>query len=87
MSVGRPLCTPPTRNWCRSFATEIDTLEASVENSLKETHSIEALLQRESTEYVPKINNETHQTFNLDSDASVRRYNAIKHQSIAVITY
>ena len=85
ISVGR-LIFSPARNWCRSFATEIDTLEASIENSLKETHSIESLLQQGNTEYLPKIDDETHRTFNLNHDATVQKFDAIKHQSMVVIS-
>lgn len=46
---------------CLASATEID---ASLQNHLKETHSIESLIQRESSKIVPQINDQTHTTTN-----------------------
>ena len=69
------------RLWSRSLATEVDTVEASVENSLKETHSIESLIQDHTTNPVPQINRRTHRTFDYKTDETVRRHLVIKHQS------
>ncbi|MCJ1471706.1 37S ribosomal protein, mitochondrial [Lambiella insularis] len=68
------------KSWSRPFATELDTLETSVENSLKETHSIEALLQNHTATHIPRIDDETHRTFDYKFDAIVRKHLAIKHQ-------
>ncbi|KAL8931661.1 MAG: hypothetical protein Q9211_006808 [Gyalolechia sp. 1 TL-2023] len=49
---------PPPRLVHRCFAsainTDIESIEASLDNSLKETHSIESLLQNESSAIIPR---------------------------------
>lgn len=79
---GRFLRNATPRSWSkfRSFVTEIDALETSVENSLKETHSIESSLQKHTTDPVPRVDNKTHRTFDYNSDATVQKHLAIKHQ-------
>ncbi|MCJ1414535.1 37S ribosomal protein, mitochondrial [Xylographa parallela] len=64
-----------------SLTTEVDTLEASVENSLKETHSIESLIQDHTLSPIPRINDKTHRTFDYKKDETVRKHLVIKHQS------
>ncbi|MCJ1398686.1 37S ribosomal protein, mitochondrial [Xylographa trunciseda] len=77
---GRLLQRGSPRSWSRSLATEVDTLEASVENSLKETHSIESLIQDHTSIPIPRIDDSTHRTFDYKTDATVRKHVAIKHQ-------
>ena len=69
------------RSWSRSLATEVDALEASVENSLKETHSIESLIQNHTSNPIPRIDQRTHRTFDYKTDETVRRHLVVKHQS------
>ncbi|MCJ1394737.1 37S ribosomal protein, mitochondrial [Xylographa bjoerkii] len=64
----------------RSLATEVDTVEASVENSLKETHSIESLIQDHTTNAIPRIDDRTHRRFDYKTEATVRKHLAVKHQ-------
>ncbi|MCJ1285786.1 37S ribosomal protein, mitochondrial [Xylographa opegraphella] len=68
------------RSWSRSLATEVDTIEASVENSLKETHSIESLIQDHTSNPVPRIDHRTHRTFDPKINETVRKHLVIKHQ-------
>ncbi|OJD38142.1 mitochondrial 37s ribosomal protein mrp4 [Diplodia corticola] len=46
----------PARQWRRSFASDVDLLEHSAENSLKETRSIETALNSSMEQPVPTFN-------------------------------
>ena len=76
---GRRLGSAPIKLCIRSYASEVDAIQASLDNSLKETHSIESLLERETTDFVPHIDDKTHATFDLESDSVARRHHVIKH--------
>ena len=80
MTIGRLLRQTSFKSWSRYLATEVDTLEASLENSLKETHSIESLIQNITSSLVPRVNDKIHRTFDYNTDATVRRHLALKHQ-------
>ncbi|KAL8677201.1 MAG: hypothetical protein Q9186_006343 [Xanthomendoza sp. 1 TL-2023] len=79
---GRRIATRPPRLWLRSYANEadIDGIEASLNRSLKETHSIESHLQNESSEPVPQIDNESHTTPNNSNDEVAESYGSLKRQ-------
>lgn len=76
--VGRALATTPIRTWTRSLASEVDAIEASLQNSLKETHSIEALIQNETSEYIAPIDDETHAPVDYDPDSVSYNYHETK---------
>ncbi|KAL8685426.1 MAG: hypothetical protein Q9218_007769, partial [Villophora microphyllina] len=81
---GRRLATRSPYSFPRSFAstTDIDAIEASLNRSLKETHSIESLLQNETAEAISPIDNETHgtpQTYN-QTDQIADSYAAMQRQ-------
>ena len=59
---GRYLQLKPFKPRARCFASAVDNIEASLQNQLKETHSIESLIQKESSEAVPQINDQRHTT-------------------------
>lgn len=82
--VGRRIATKPTRSWTRSLATEVDidtlpsstdSIEASLENSLRETKSIESQIENETVQYVPQIDNRSHAAQNLLEDGTAERFN------------
>ncbi|KAA6408855.1 MAG: ribosomal S2 [Lasallia pustulata] len=75
---GRRFATTPIRTWTRTLASEVDAIEASLENSLKETHSIEALLQNETTKYIAPIDDETHGPIDYDVDSVAFNYHEMK---------
>lgn len=77
---GGRLGSAPAKLCIRSFASEVDAIEASLDNSLKETHSIESLLEKKTSDFVPHIDDKTHATFDLESDSVVQRHRIIKHQ-------
>ncbi|KAL9595038.1 MAG: hypothetical protein Q9179_005138 [Wetmoreana sp. 5 TL-2023] len=80
---GRRIAARPPPPSIRSFASsvDVDAIEASLDRSLKETHSIETLLQNETTEPIPSIDNTTHTTPNQASNRQVAEsYHAIKRQ-------
>ena len=82
--IGRYVGNIPTRSWTRSLATEVDvdtlqsatdSIEASLDNSLRETKSIESEVENETVQYVPQIDSRTHAAKNLLKDGTVQRYN------------
>ncbi|KAI4269388.1 MAG: hypothetical protein L6R38_007490, partial [Xanthoria sp. 2 TBL-2021] len=79
---GRKIATRPRLQCIRSFASEVDieSIEASLDRSLKETHSIESLLQNESSDVVPQIDNQTHTTPNYNNDRVAEDFRSIKRQ-------
>lgn len=76
--VGRRFATTPFRTWTRSLASEVDAIEASLQNSLKETHSIEALIQNETTGYIAPIDDDTHAPVDYDVDSVSYNYHEQK---------
>ena len=76
--AGRRFATTPVRTWTRTLASEVDAIEASLQNSLKETHSIEALIQKESSEYIAPIDDETHAPVDYDADSVAYNYHEMK---------
>ncbi|KAL8897284.1 MAG: hypothetical protein Q9192_002655 [Flavoplaca navasiana] len=79
---GKRIATRPRLPAIRSFASEVDieSIEASLDRSLKETHSIESLLQNESSDSVPQIDNESHTTPEYNFDQVAENYRSIKRQ-------
>ncbi|KAL8725392.1 MAG: hypothetical protein Q9181_006434 [Wetmoreana brouardii] len=80
---GRRIAARPPRPFIRSYASsvDVDAIEASLDRSLKETHSIETLLQNETTEPIPPIDNTTHTTPNQTSNHQVAEtYHALQRQ-------
>ncbi|KAL8883436.1 MAG: hypothetical protein Q9215_008230, partial [Flavoplaca cf. flavocitrina] len=73
---GRRIATRPRLPAIRSFASEVDieSIEASLDRSLKETHSIKSLLQNESSDTVPQIDNESHTTPEYKYDQVAENY-------------
>ena len=85
--IGRRVTIGPTRSWTRSLATEADidtiqsttdSIEASLDNSLRETKSIESEIEDETVQYVPQIDSRTHTAQNLRKDGTAKRYS--QHQ-------
>ncbi len=81
--LGRRIATVPTRSWLRSLATEVDidslqsstdSIESSLENSLRQTKSIESELEHETVQYVPQIDSRSHTAQNLLKDGTAERY-------------
>ncbi len=92
--IGRRITTiTPTRLWRRSLATEVDidslpsstdSIEASLENSLRETKSIESEVEKETVQYVPQIDNRSHAAQNLLGDgtaASLEHHRFNQHRT------
>lgn len=86
---GRRLVTTPTKSWTRSLATQIDlesversinSIESSLEHSLRETKSIESDVQNDAATVVPQINNHTHSTQNLLKDGTAQAYQHFRRQ-------
>ena len=80
--TGRQLTAPQIRPWTRSFASEVDRIETSLDNSLKQTHSIESQAQNLTSEPIAHISNETHRTLNPASDEMVERYLKLQKASL-----
>ena len=79
--AGRRIATTTTRSWTRSLATEVDvdtlqsstdSIEASLENSLRETKSLESEVEKETVQYVPQIDNRSHAAQNLLEDGTAK---------------
>ena len=89
--VGWRVATIPTRSWTRFLATEVDidtlksstdSIEASLDNSLRETKSIESELEKETIQYVPQIDSRSHIAQNLLEDGTAERFDRHRfHQS------
>ncbi|KAL8710471.1 MAG: hypothetical protein Q9220_004903 [cf. Caloplaca sp. 1 TL-2023] len=79
---GRRIAAKPPRLWTRPFASEVDIqgIEASLDRSLKETHSIESLLQNETSDPIPRIDSETHTTPSTSNEQVALGYESIKRQ-------
>ena len=79
--VGRRIATAPAKSWTRPLATEVDvdSIENSVDNSLRETKSIESQIQKETVKLVPQIDARTHSTLNLLNDGTAERYAQHRH--------
>ncbi|KAL8740705.1 MAG: hypothetical protein Q9190_006625 [Brigantiaea leucoxantha] len=77
---GRRVAPPLARSWKRNAASEADSISASLDRSLMETHSIETLLQSQTDKSIPPIDNTTHSTTDFHSDQAVQDYHTIKHQ-------
>lgn len=69
------------RSWTRSLATEVDRIEASLNNQLKETHSIEAQVQSTSSVTIPRIDHETHAANHFDPVSVARNHRVQKNIS------
>ncbi|OMP86055.1 37S ribosomal protein mrp4, mitochondrial [Diplodia seriata] len=66
----------PARQWRRSFASDVDLLEHSADNSLKETRSIETALNSSMPQPVPSYNpNAARQAALTDPTVAVNWYN------------
>ncbi|KAI4204289.1 MAG: hypothetical protein LQ350_001269 [Teloschistes chrysophthalmus] len=62
---GRRLATPSLPPLSRPFASttdDISNIQTSLDRSLQQTHSLEALMQNMTAEPIPPIDNETHAT-------------------------
>jgi hypothetical protein len=62
------------------MATEVERLEGAIQNSLKETHSIESQLQDHSFEAIPQADDTTHKTQDPWDQSVVIRHRSIEHQ-------
>jgi len=77
---GRRVVTRPARSWTRALASEVDSIESSVHNSLKKIHSIESLIQNETSTPIAPIDDETGAAVDFESDEVTRNYQALKRQ-------
>lgn len=69
------------RSWTRSLASEVDRIEASLNNQLKETHSIEAQVQSTTSVSIPRINDESHVANDFDPVSAARNHRVQKRIS------
>ena len=83
LKIGRQIATTPVRSWTRSPATEVDidtlqssteSIEASLENSLLETKSIESEIEKDTGQYVPHIDSRSHTAQDLLADGTDQRF-------------
>ncbi|KAK5239384.1 hypothetical protein LTR16_012007, partial [Cryomyces antarcticus] len=74
----RALAKPPARTWKRLLASQADSIEASLQNSLKETHSIEAVINSQALHPVQPIDDVSHATAETRSVAE--DYSTFKRQ-------
>lgn len=84
--TGRRIATTPTRSWTRSLATEVDieSIESSLDNSLRETKSIEQEVQYRTEELVPQIDDQTHSTHILPDYGTPKEYEKYrKHRTLS----
>ena len=81
--LGCRIATIPARPWTRCLASEVDieSIESSLDNALKETKSIESEIQKYTDKLVPQIDNETHASINLRTDGTARGYNKLQRHS------
>lgn len=79
---GRRTIALPFKTWTRCFASEISGVEASLANSLKETHSIESTLQQHTLTPIARIDDESHRTVDYDSDSVFFKHSVLSHQSL-----
>ncbi|EKG10462.1 Ribosomal protein S2 [Macrophomina phaseolina MS6] len=70
---------PPARHWRRFFASDVDVLERSAENSLKETRSIEAALNSSRPQPVPSFNPDAARQAALTDPTVAENWQARKH--------
>lgn len=77
---GRRIATIPARPWTRCLATEVDleSIESSLDNSLRETKSIESEIQKQTDQLVPQIDSQTHTSLNLLKDGTAQEYNKLQ---------
>ena len=90
LSIGRQIATTPVRSWTRSLATEVDidtlqssteSIEASLQNSLLETKSIESEIEKDTVQYVPHIDGQSHTAQDLLADGTAQQFKRQKfHQ-------
>ena len=83
---GRRIATIPARPWTRCLATEVDleSIESSLDNSLKETKSIESEIQKQTNKLVPQIDSETHASVNPLKDGTAQEYKKLQRHSTAL---
>ena len=83
LNIGRQIATTPVRSWTRSLATEVDidtlqsspeSIEASLENSLLETKSIESEIEKDSAQVVPHIDSHSHTAQDLLADGTAQQF-------------
>lgn len=74
--AGRRFAAPPLRSWTRSLATEVDLedVESSLDNSLRQTQSLESQIQEKTIQVVPQIDARTHASQNLVTDGTPQTY-------------
>ena len=85
---GCRIATTPARSWTRRLATEVDveSIESSLDNALKETKSIESEIQKHTDRLVPQIDNETHASVNLREDGTAQGYNMLQRHSTSPLS-
>jgi small subunit ribosomal protein S2 len=64
----------------RSISTEVESIESSAQNSLKQLQSIHAQLNAEGDRSVPAVNPETHGTSAPANDNVAEQYHLFKQQ-------
>ena len=85
---GCRIATIPARQWTRCLATEVDleSIESSLDNSLKETKSIESEIQKQTDQLVPQIDSQTHASLNLLKDGTAQEYNKLQRHSTSPLS-
>ena len=85
---GHRIATSPPRQWTRCLATEVDleSIESSLDNSLKETKSIESEIQKQTNKLVPQIDSETHASLNLLKDGTAQEYTQLQRHSTGALS-
>ena len=73
------------QSWRRSLATEVDRIETSLDNQLKQTHSIEANIQSQTSTIIPRIDDETHASQHFDSRAEIYNHEIRQNQSTSFL--
>lgn len=89
-TIGRRIAIPFSRSWTRPLATEVDiasieSIESSLDNSLRETKSIEQEIEYKTGESVPQIDSSTHSTHQLAQYGSPQEYNKHRKQRRSTI--
>lgn len=69
----------PARHWRRFFASDVDVLDRSAENSLKETRSIEAALNSSTLQPVPSFNPDAARQAAITDPTVAENWQARKH--------
>ncbi|KAI4212816.1 MAG: hypothetical protein LQ351_004518 [Letrouitia transgressa] len=78
--AGRRIVPPLRRSWVRRLASEVDSISASLDQSLAELDSIEPLASKNTPDATTKIDHSTLATANPHDDSVVEDYLTVKRQ-------